>query len=285
MGGDIQGDIHPEVWTALATAIKSIDRQHLMTYHPRGRYTSAHWWADADWLDFHCFQSGHRRYHQRMNDKNYPIPDGTEEDNFQYVDSTWSHKPLKPVIDDEPIYEGIPQGLHDGTQPLWQAGDVRRYAYWSVFAGACGHTYGNNAIMQFYRPGLPPAYFCRKPWYEALNDDGFHQMHYLKELMLRFPYFERVPDQTIIVGNGTQYERLAATRGTDYLMVYNYTGREMQVDLTKISGERKRLWWMNAATGQLTFIGDYPSKVFTFRPYVDADGVLIAFDAVADYIK
>jgi hypothetical protein len=27
---------------------------------------------------------------------------------------------------------------------------VRRYAYWSVFAGSCGHTYGHNAIMQFY---------------------------------------------------------------------------------------------------------------------------------------
>lgn len=41
MGGDIQGDIHPEVWESLATSIKSIDHNHLMTYHPRGRYTSA----------------------------------------------------------------------------------------------------------------------------------------------------------------------------------------------------------------------------------------------------
>ena len=41
MGGDIQGDIKPEVWNALATSIKAIDKNHLMTYHPRGRYTSA----------------------------------------------------------------------------------------------------------------------------------------------------------------------------------------------------------------------------------------------------
>ena len=45
MGGDIQGDIKPEVWEALATTIKSIDKNHLMTYHPRGRYTSAIWWS------------------------------------------------------------------------------------------------------------------------------------------------------------------------------------------------------------------------------------------------
>ena len=47
MGGDIQGDIKPEVWAALATTIKSIDKNHLMTYHPRGRYTSAKWWSKA----------------------------------------------------------------------------------------------------------------------------------------------------------------------------------------------------------------------------------------------
>ena len=153
MGGDIQGDIRPEVWETLATTIKQIDKNHLMTYHPRGRYTSAHWWSKASWIDFHTFQSGHRRYGQRMGNKDYPIPDNTEEDNWMYVDSTWAYKPQKPVLDDEPIYEGIPQGLHDADEPLWQACDVRRYAYWSVFAGSCGHTYGNNAIMQFYREG------------------------------------------------------------------------------------------------------------------------------------
>ena len=43
IGGDIQGDIKADVWEALATTIKSIDNNHLMTYHPRGRYTSAKW--------------------------------------------------------------------------------------------------------------------------------------------------------------------------------------------------------------------------------------------------
>ena len=284
MGGDIQGDIHPEVWNALATTIKAIDKNHLMTYHPRGRYTSAKWWAEASWLDFHCFQSGHRRYGQRGNDKTYPIPDNTEEDNWQYVDSTWVRQPLKPVLDDEPIYEDIPQGLHDGTQPRWQALDVRRYAYWSVFAGSCGHTYGHNSIMQFYRPGLPPAYSAVKPWYVALDDPGFNQMRFLKELILRFPYFERVPDQSLVLDNGTQYNRLAATRGNDYLLVYNCTCRAMTIDLTKIAGEKKRVWWMDAATGRYTDLGEYPSQVLTFQPHASADGVLIAFDSNQNYL-
>ncbi len=288
IGGDIQGDVKTEVWETLASTIKSIDKNHLMTYHPRGRYTSAHWWSNAKWIDFHTFQSGHRRYGQRMNDTTYPIPENTEEDNWMYVDSTWAYKPIKPVLDDEPIYEGIPKGLHDPNEETWQASDVRRYAYWSVFAGSCGHTYGNNAIMQFYKPGYPPAYFNHRTWIEALDDPGFNQMKYLKRLMLSLPYFERVPDQSIVINNGTRYDHLVSTRGNDYLLVYNYTSRDMKIDLRKISGENKKVWWMNANTGKLTFLGVFDNKVFTFRQHKSGngieDGVLIAIDATKDYL-
>ena len=292
MGGDIQGDIKPEVWQALATTIKSIDKNHLMTYHPRGRYTSAHWWAEAEWMDFHMFQSGHRKYGQRMGNADYPIPDNTEEDNWMYVDSTWAYKPMKPVLDAEPSYEDIPMGLHDKNEARWQDYDVRRYAYWSVFAGSFGHTYGHNAIMQMLKPGYPTSYGDAgdvKTWYQALRDPGFSQMQYLKRLILTFPFFDRVPDQTIIVDNGKQYDRLIATRGNDYLLVYNYNGRTMKLDLTKISGEKKRVWWMNPTNGRLTYLGEVDSKTQTFRYHPSSlrieDGVLIAIDSTKDYIK
>ena len=292
MGGDIQGDIKPEVWQTLATTIKSIDKNHLMTYHPRGRYTSAKWWSKAEWMDFHTFQSGHRRYGQRMGNKDYPIPDNTEEDNWMYVDSTWKYSPIKPVLDAEPSYEDIPMGLHDANEPRWQAHDVRRYAYWSVFAGSCGHTYGHNAIMQMLKPGYPTSYGDAgdvKTWYQALHDPGFRQMQYLKRLMLSFPYFERVADQSVILDNGEKYNRLIATRGTDYLLVYNYNGNTMKIDLTKISGAKKHVWWMTAATGRLKYLGEFDSKVLTFRYHPDQgrveDGVLIAVDNTKNYLK
>ena len=293
MGGDIQGDIHPEVWESLATSIKSIDHNHLMTYHPRGRYTSAKWWSKEKWLDFHTFQSGHRKYGQRMGNKDYPIPDNTEEDNWMYVDSTWAYKPIKPVLDAEPSYEDIPKGLHDPNEERWQDYDVRRYAYWSVFAGSCGHTYGHNAIMQMLKPGYPTSYGsdgAEKPWYVALNDPGFNQMKHLKNLMLSLPYFERVPDQSIIAGeNGERYNRLLATRGNDYLLVYNYNCVPMKLDLRKVSGSRKNVWWMDAANGQLEYIGAFDNKVITFAPQKAtrgiSDGVFIAIDASKDYLK
>jgi len=102
--------------------------------------------------------------------------------------------------------------------------------------------------------------------------------------MLALPYFDRVPDQSIIIGNGTRYDRLIATRGNDYLLVYNYTAREMRLDLTKISGDQKRVWWMDAATGEKKYLGEYPSRVLTFRPHDTRDGVLIAIDATKSYL-
>lgn len=294
IGGDIQGNIHPEVWDALATSIKSIDNKHLMTFHPRGRYTSAKWWSKASWMDFHTFQSGHRKYGQRMGNKDYPIPDSTEEDNWMYVDSTWAYKPIKPVLDDEPSYEDIPKGLHDANEARWQDYDVRRYAYWSVFAGSCGHTYGHNAIMQMLKPGYPTGYGSDgtvKSWYQALEDPGYNQMQYITDLMLSFPYFERVPDQSIIVGkNGVKYDRLIATRGKDYMLIYNYNSNVMKIDLRKISGKKKLLWWFNPSDGAISFIGTADNKIITVSPQIEKsdkvnDRVLIAIDAEKNYIS
>lgn len=294
IGGDIQGNIHPEVWDALATSIKSIDNKHLMTFHPRGRYTSAKWWSKASWMDFHTFQSGHRKYGQRMGNKDYPIPDSTEEDNWMYVDSTWAYKPIKPVLDDEPSYEDIPKGLHDANEARWQDYDVRRYAYWSVFAGSCGHTYGHNAIMQMLKPGYPTGYGSDgtvKSWYQALEDPGYNQLQYITDLMLSFPYFERVPDQSIIVGkNGVKYDRLIATRGKDYMLIYNYNSNVMKIDLRKISGKKKLLWWFNPSDGAISFIGTADNKIITVSPQIEKsdkvnDRVLIAIDAEKNYIS
>jgi len=290
IGGDITGDVKTAEWNTLAESIKLIDKDHLMTFHPRGRTSSATWFNNEKWLDFNMFQSGHRRYGQRMGDENYPIEENTEEDNWRYVESAYGKIPHKPVLDGEPSYEDIPQGLHDPSEPRWTAANVRRYAYWSVFAGAFGHTYGNNSIMQMLKPGVTGAYGATKYWYDALNDPGFSQMKYLKKLILSFPYFERIPDQRIIAGsNGVQHDRIIATRGNDYLLVYNYTGIKMNIDLTRISGEKKKVWWYNPRNGELEYIGVFDSKVTSFQHdkvgTADNDYILIAIDSSKEYIN
>ena len=294
IGGDIYGDVKTEVWETLARTIKSLDANHLMTFHPFGRFLSALWFHQADWLDFNMFQSGHRCYGQSMAKKNpeHPdlLPDSTEEDNWRYVQLARAYQPAKPVLDGEPSYEGIPYGLHDFSLPKWQDYDVRRYAYWSVFAGSCGHTYGNNAIMQMHDGRGVGAYGCTKSWQEALNDPGFHQMQYLKKLIEAFPYYERRPDSSVIVSKvGERYGYLAACRGNDYLLVYDYSAVPFDLDLTKISGRWKKAWWYSPQDGSLQYVGRLRSgkKVpFAYEPQGGHDDrVLVVTDASADYVK
>lgn len=293
IGGDIRGDKKTEVWEALATTIRNIDDNHMMTFHPRGRTTSATWFNAKEWLDFNMFQSGHRRYGQRKGDGDYPIEENTEEDNWRFVENSQNRTPLKPIIDDEPIYENIPQGLHDPNEIRWNQHDVRRYAYWSVFAGSFGHSYGHNDIMQFIRPGVVGSFGAdgmKKAWWNALEDPGFSQMIHLKNLMLAFPFFERVPDQSVIAGkNGERYDRAIATRGNDYLLVYNYSARPMEIDLSKVSGAKKNVWWYHPASGKLEYVGEYDSKITKFQydcGYMSGnDRVLIVVDASKDYIN
>ena len=290
IGGDTRGDVKTEVWETLARTIRSIDKNHLMTFHPFGRTMSATWFNDADWLDFNMFQSGHRRYGQTKGDGDNLADSNVAEDNWRYVEASLAKKPLKPVLDAEPSYEGIPHGLHNPKECRWTADDVRRYAYWSVFAGSFGHTYGHNSIMQFIKPGVGGAYGAKKPWYDALNDPGYNQMKYLKNLMLTFPFFERIPDQSIITGqNGERYDRAIATRGNDYLMVYNYTGRPMEVDFSKISGAKKNAWWYTTKDGKLEYIGEFDNGVHKFQHdsgYCSGnDHILIVVDSSKNYVE
>ena len=299
IGGDIMGDKGMDAWESLARAIKAVDKVHLMTFHPRGRTTCAWWYNDREWLDFNMFQSGHRRYGQRGGDGDYTIRDNTEEDNWRYVAMSFGDKqeqiagrevrgPQKPVIDGEPSYEDIPQGLHDFSAPRWQDYDVRRYAYWAVFAGCFGHTYGHNSIMQFMRPGVLGSFGAKKAWWDALEDPGYKQMKHLKRLMTSVPFTEGQCDQTVIASpNGERYDRIIATRGQDYLMVYNYSGRPMTLDLTKISGKKKKVWLMNPADGSLQYLGEYANAKADFAldgAYLrGSDRVVIATDSSKHY--
>src|SRR4051812_20543627 len=212
-GGDIKGSDSINTWNVIGSTIRQTDPGHLITFHPFGRTTSSEWFHKAAWLDFNMFQSGHRSYDlDTAADEHRFGPD-----NYKFLKIDYNLTPVKPSLDGEPSYELIPYGLHDTTKPYWNANDVRRYAYWSVFAGAAGHTYGHNSIMQMHKPtDKGSAYGSKKYWYQALNDSGASQMVYLKKLMLSKPYFERLPDQSLVAGQGEKYNYIAATRGPGY---------------------------------------------------------------------
>lgn len=280
-GGDIRGDVNKEVWVAMGRTLRRDDPQHLITFHPFGRTRSSEWFQDEPWLDFDMFQSGHQSYDQ---DAEGPAPKG--EDNWRYVEEDYALTPPKPTIDGEPSYEQIPHGLHDATQPYWSENDCRRYAYWSVFAGAFGHTYGDNAVMQMHKPNAAdPSFSPKKFWREALEDPGAAQMQYLSRLVRSRPFFVRIPDQSLIVGeNGPRYDRVAVTRGLTYLFAYTYTGKPFTLRLGVLKGQKLMGWWYSPRDGKPKSLGLIPNegeKTFTppGAPAPGNDWVLV-LDAV-----
>ncbi|WP_431291622.1 glycoside hydrolase family 140 protein [Pedobacter sp. P26] len=265
-GGDIKGSDGADVWNTIGETLRANDPNHLITFHPRGRTASSQWFQKAKWCDFDMIQSGHRRYDQDIS-KNEKLHYG--EDNWKYVEADYKLKPTKPTIDGEPSYEDIPQGLHDTTQPRWTDADVRRYGYWSVFAGAFGYTYGHNSVMQLYKKtDLKPAYGPKDQWITAINAPGAKQMQYLKDLMLVHPYFDRIPDQTLIAGkNGEKYDRILATRGEEFALLYTYTGRNFSVQMGKIDGDEVKASWFDPRTGKTIKIGEFENKgIKEFNP-------------------
>lgn len=277
-GGDVAGADSSETWNTIGSTLRQHAPERLITFHPFGRSRSSEWFHAAPWLDFNMVQSGHRTYEQD--------PNGVGQDTWRHIAIDYNLTPVKPTVDGEPSYENIPHGLHDwhaeqyrhlrpkgyspaAPQPLWQADDVRRYAYWSVFAGGLGFTYGHNSVMQMLRPGdrLPGSYGATMLWTDALSAAGASQMQHLKNLMLSRPFLERTPDLSLVANQGNRYDHIQATRGKAYAFLYTFNGREMQVNMGKIEGREVRASWYNPRSGELTEAGSLKNEgVAAFTP-------------------
>lgn len=257
-GGDVFGNIGTAVWNKIGQTLKKNDPFHLVTFHPRGRTQSSTWFHHEPWLDFNMFQSGHRRYDQDTASASLKYG----EDNWRYVKVDYNKVPVKPTLDGEPSYEGIPQGLHDPKEPVWIDHEVRRYAYWSVFAGGCGFTYGNNSVMQMLKPSdSTSAYGARDYWFDALHDPGASQVVHLKKLMLSRPYFERIPDQTLLTDSkADRYAYQVATRGEQYAFIYTYRGDLINANMGKIAGDQVQASWHNPRNGEIKDIGRFENR-------------------------
>ena len=255
-GGSGRGHENADVWQVIGDALKRRAPQQLVSFHPFGRTVTTEWFKGTAWLDFHMFTSGHRRYDQDTEGRRYG------EDNWRYVLEARAADPKRPVIDAEPAYENTPQGLHKDTEPYWTGADSRRYAYWSVFAGAAGHTFGENSVRQVYIPAeKKPASGAKGFIMERLETEGARAMPHLKALMLSRPFFGRINDQSLVAGDeGEKYERVLVTRGADYLFAYTYTGRSFRLQLGVLSGTQLKATWFDPRTGKTIPAGTHPNK-------------------------
>ncbi|MCD8308822.1 MAG: glycoside hydrolase family 140 protein [Clostridia bacterium] len=270
LGGDVKGEENPELFNAFGNTLKQKDGKHLITYHPFGRTFSARWFNEEKWLDFNMFQSGHRRYDQALLNE---WDDYTQiyygEDNWRYIQERKQYKTFKPCLDAEPSYEGIVQGLHDYDEPYWEACDVRRYAYWSLLEGACGFTYGNNAIIQFYTDELPyGAYGIRESWKTALHAEGAGQLQLIKKLFESVDFTSGGPRTDLLVTpQKERYHRISVFAGKGFLFAYTYTGDRFSLSLDYFNGGTVEGYWFNPASGAKSYISAFEGRgSVSFRP-------------------
>ena len=173
------------------------------------------------------------------------------------------------MLDAEPAYENTPQGLHKPEEPYWTGNDSRRYAYWSVFAGAAGHTFGENSVRQVYLPvDKKPASGAKGFIMERLDSEGVGQMRHLKNLMLSRPFLGRVNDQSLAAGDeGEKYDRVLITRGDGFVLAYTYTGRTFTLQLRALGVASFKGWWFNPRTGEAAPAGSHRgTDAATFDP-------------------
>ena len=286
LGGDrnIENDDQRAIIQAMARGIKKGDNgTHLITFHPFGHFGSADFAHNEVWLDFDMRQNGH---------------DATYNGNYSNTNVDYNRIPVKPVLDAEPIYEDLQVSLDpDNGHSL--AIDARRAMYWDIFNGACGHTYGNHAVWQFYDPGIPDQITYPYPlmsWKEGLEQPGGKQMIYGRQLMESRPFLTRIPDSTIIVPNavstaipGAGAYYFVATRDLDstYAMIYAPVGRKFSVRMDVIKGAKIKAWWYNPRNGLSQNIGIFSNlgeKSFTTPdPGEELDWILVLDDDSKNY--
>ncbi len=265
LGGDVRGSAAPQTFEVLARALRReaspLGRgrcpDRLIGFHPFGRCSSSQWFTGADWLDFHMFQSGHRDRGQRTlgawDDNAVSDEEWMGEENYLYVFRDLERDD-KPTLDGEPSYEEIPHGLHDPSKPYWTDREVRRYAWWSLLAGAAGFTYGHNAIMQFWDGHGAPDFGVRQHWDVALHAPGSLQMIHLRRLMEAVSWQEGRNDQALLEDDsGMEDARNLCFLTPVALAVYTYTARPFGIHLDALPFRPAAFWYSPKLGGVSAF--------------------------------
>jgi Protein of unknown function (DUF4038)/Putative collagen-binding domain of a collagenase len=302
LGGDrtISTPAERALIDAMAAGVAAGDGgAHLKTYHPSGPGQSSVELHSASWLDFNMYQSSHG---------------ARDHDNGLYAEHDWALTPTKPTMDGEPRYENLPIAFYQvgvGLIDRFDDYDARQAAYWSVLAGACGHTYGNNSVWQMYKPdpealaqwpktGAPWGLYVSPgggsiganiPWQAALDHPGAFQMGHLRRLMESLPFTKLVPDQKIILnGPTTGGAKLRAARASDgsFALVYSPRGEPFTLDKRVVKAARQRQAWFDPRYG-VVYVNQEPDGqgIQTYTPPTSgrgADWVLIIVDAAAGYV-
>jgi hypothetical protein len=267
------------IWRELAKGLADgLGRTPVIVYHPAGGEDSSTFLHNEPWLSMNGMQSGHGSGHD------VPV--------WEWVARDYALNPAKPALDLEPNYEDHPFNPWPNWDPAtgyFRDLDVRKQVYRSVFAGACGVTYGHHAIWQFANARNGVINHADRDWIDALERPAGRQVQFLRALMESRPYFTRIPDPLLIAGDpGKGALHLEATRdreGTYAFFYFPLNDLTATVNLGRLHARGIKAWWYDPRTGVGTLIGTMEATATRdFRsPSYGPDWVLVLDDASAGY--
>lgn len=219
-----------------------------LTYHPcheaeTGECSTMSYWTDEEaWISYIMLQSGH----------------GLTPKNYELVEKEYNREKTMPVWDGEPAYEMMPT-----TWPITEDTSfhgswmVRKRAYWALFSGAFGHTYGHGSmwcsISERERNVLN-----RYTWYEATQSEASAQIPYLRAFMDSMQIMTWKPCQEILLGitgeeKMDRHLQACIDADKESICVYLPSGGPVELNLKKIwktetadeVNKEVYCWWYN----------------------------------------
>ncbi|WNS41827.1 DUF4038 domain-containing protein [Paenibacillus sp. MMS20-IR301] len=264
LGGDRQ-PVHLEidykdVWRSmaegLAKGVLDKDLQYkgkepdweklLITYHPcheqeTGECSTMSYWTDEEsWISFIMIQSGH----------------GLTPKNYELVKTQYDREHPMPVFDAEPAYEQMPTVWPATPSDFHGEWIVRKRAYWSLFAGSFGHTYGHASVWCMISERERDVWRAYS-WFEALDRPGAWQIKILRDFLESRDLSQCIPCQKLLLEQsettgGHIDEHIQACSGSDgsYICIYFPSGGEETIDISRLNSDHLQMSWFNPRDGQ-----------------------------------
>ena len=241
--------------TRLIDGIRDTDTgQHLIAMHPLSFLSSSEEFHNEPWLAFNMVQTHvYPSYIRHL------------------ILGDWQRTPAKPTLSSEPWYEGEEALYERRARIQRRAGDrydaawIQRYqAYWSVFSGSFGYTYGH---MNLWCMHPTPAYWLEPPGtiaelpgvllQSALDAPGSAHLRHLKTLIESKPMLERIPDPGLVSLNTRGHDATlspnlrCATRAADgsWAFLYSTRGEVIRVAMSRLAGGQMNATWYDPRTG------------------------------------
>lgn len=292
LGGDRQpvhkGISYKDVWRrmaeGLAKGVTGRDARYneadpawkelLMTYHAcyeqeTGECSTLSYWDEEEqWISFVMLQSGH----------------GITPKNYELVRGEYCKEHIRPVWDGEPAYELMPTSWppSDTFHGAWI---VRKRAYWSLFAGAFGHTYGHASVWCTISE-KEVNQLSRCTWYEALEAQGAYEMKYLRNLMEQLSIMKYVPAQSIVKNTDRgeeQNDHIQACINSreQVFCAYLPSGGRIELEREQLENEwnvkleELSVWWYDPRCGTCQKAGAASDQLTAPTEGAEEDWVLI----------